>query len=334
MRTRRPSPQTVKVLDALAADPSAWRYGYELGLEVGLQSGSLYPMLVRMCDRDLLEAKWEDGPPLGRPLRHLYRLTLERPRPCGDVCDSFGRAAAQRAPARASRCVIAALVRPGAPDPRGDIRGSGDQASLRLQRGADGDRARLLLVVAVRGLPADRVDWARAMLVELDHVEGRRERWRFSLGCAWAAGRIRLRVAEPGGALLRIVVLGCIAIALALVGYGLLRYPGLRSEPNVWGAMSVFSRHARRLRRADGRSFARRLSTIGRGTSLRPDRRTSGRSRLAARYQAAVRPQGMGLRPARDCALGPALVGFAAAAGAAICGPARSRPCGAGSSGA
>ena len=74
-RSRRPSPQTMKVLEALAADPSAWRYGYELGLEVGLRSGSLYPILVRLCDRDLLEAKWEDGPPLGRPPRHLYRLT-------------------------------------------------------------------------------------------------------------------------------------------------------------------------------------------------------------------------------------------------------------------
>ncbi len=28
--------------------------------------------------------------------------------------------------------------------------------------------------------------------------------------------------------------------SLALVGYGLVHYPGLRSEPNVWGAMSVF----------------------------------------------------------------------------------------------
>jgi len=75
IRSRRPSPQTVKVLAAMAADPSVWRYGYELGLEVGLQSGSLYPILVRLCDRDLLEAKWETAPPLGRPPRHLYRLT-------------------------------------------------------------------------------------------------------------------------------------------------------------------------------------------------------------------------------------------------------------------
>ena len=74
-RTRRPSPQTIAVLGALAADPSAWRYGYELGQEVGLKAGSLYPILIRLCDRGLLEAAWEADPGPGRPPRHLYRLT-------------------------------------------------------------------------------------------------------------------------------------------------------------------------------------------------------------------------------------------------------------------
>jgi hypothetical protein len=106
--------------------------------------------------------------------------------------------------------------------------------------GSEGDGARSLLGFAVRGLPADRVDWARAMLAELDQVEGGRERWRFSLGCVWAAVRIRVRSMEPGGAFLRVIVLGCAAIALVLVGYGLLRYPGLRSAPNIWGAMILF----------------------------------------------------------------------------------------------
>ena len=75
IRSRRPSSQTVRVLLALAADPTAWRYGYELGAEVGLRSGSLYPILVRLSDRELLEAMWEADPASGRPPRHLYRLT-------------------------------------------------------------------------------------------------------------------------------------------------------------------------------------------------------------------------------------------------------------------
>jgi DNA-binding PadR family transcriptional regulator len=72
---RRPSAQTVAVLDAFAADPSTWRYGYELGQEVGLKTGSLYPILMRLSDRGLLEAAWETDPPAGRPPRHLYRLS-------------------------------------------------------------------------------------------------------------------------------------------------------------------------------------------------------------------------------------------------------------------
>jgi PadR family transcriptional regulator, regulatory protein PadR len=72
---RRPSAQTASVLRAFAAEPSVWRYGYELGLEVGLKTGSLYPILMRLSDRGLLESSWETDPPPGRPPRHLYRLT-------------------------------------------------------------------------------------------------------------------------------------------------------------------------------------------------------------------------------------------------------------------
>src|SRR4051794_21120476 len=74
-RTRRPSPQTAAVLAALAEQPGTWRHGYELGQEVGLKAGSLYPILIRLSDRGLLEATWETDPPTGRPPRHLYRLT-------------------------------------------------------------------------------------------------------------------------------------------------------------------------------------------------------------------------------------------------------------------
>ena len=73
-RNRAPSAQMVSVLRALAADASRWRYGYDLGTEVHLKSGSLYPILVRLADRGLLEASWEPGP-AGLPPRHLYRLS-------------------------------------------------------------------------------------------------------------------------------------------------------------------------------------------------------------------------------------------------------------------
>ena len=46
-----------------------------MGLQTGLKAGSLYPILVRLADRGLLEATWEDPLPQGRPPRHLYRLT-------------------------------------------------------------------------------------------------------------------------------------------------------------------------------------------------------------------------------------------------------------------
>jgi DNA-binding PadR family transcriptional regulator len=59
----------------LAAQPRAWRHGYELGQEVGLRSGSLYPILMRLADRDLLETAWQTAAPAGRPPRHLYRLS-------------------------------------------------------------------------------------------------------------------------------------------------------------------------------------------------------------------------------------------------------------------
>jgi PadR family transcriptional regulator PadR len=75
-RSRRPSAQTMSVLDALAAEPTRWRYGYDLAIEVDLKSGSLYPILMRLADRGLLESDWEPGPP-GKPPRHIYRLTAQ-----------------------------------------------------------------------------------------------------------------------------------------------------------------------------------------------------------------------------------------------------------------
>jgi DNA-binding PadR family transcriptional regulator len=73
-RNRPPSPQAVNVLRALSTEPARWRYGYDLAAEVHLKSGSLYPILVRLADRGLLETSWEPSVD-SRPPRHMYRLT-------------------------------------------------------------------------------------------------------------------------------------------------------------------------------------------------------------------------------------------------------------------
>lgn len=73
-RTRALSPQAVRVLRALAEEPMRWRYGYELSAEVDLRSGSLYPILMRLADRGLLESAWEPTT-AGKPPRHIYRIT-------------------------------------------------------------------------------------------------------------------------------------------------------------------------------------------------------------------------------------------------------------------
>jgi len=69
------SAQTLAVLAELCATPSQWRHGYGIARGPGLKSGTLSPVLIRLADRGLVEARWEDEQPAGRPRRHLYRLT-------------------------------------------------------------------------------------------------------------------------------------------------------------------------------------------------------------------------------------------------------------------
>jgi DNA-binding PadR family transcriptional regulator len=73
-RSRRPSAQTIAVVLALAKEPTAWRYGYELCQQLGIKPGSLYPILMRLADRGQLDTRWDTDGPAGRPPRHLYRL--------------------------------------------------------------------------------------------------------------------------------------------------------------------------------------------------------------------------------------------------------------------
>jgi DNA-binding PadR family transcriptional regulator len=76
-RTRRPSGQTLNLFRSLVQEPKQWRHGYELSKATELMSGTLYPILMRLSERGLLEHKWvppEDG---GRLPRHVYRLTAK-----------------------------------------------------------------------------------------------------------------------------------------------------------------------------------------------------------------------------------------------------------------
>jgi len=70
------SPQTLLVLDAILDHPAEWKYGYDLSRSTGLKSGTLYPILMRLADRKLLETAWEASEQ-GRPPRHMYRFTPE-----------------------------------------------------------------------------------------------------------------------------------------------------------------------------------------------------------------------------------------------------------------
>jgi PadR family transcriptional regulator, regulatory protein PadR len=72
---RRPSPQTVAVILALAEQPARWRHGYDLCRALELKAGTVYPILIRLADRGLVQTAWEQEPPQGRPARHLYRLS-------------------------------------------------------------------------------------------------------------------------------------------------------------------------------------------------------------------------------------------------------------------
>src|SRR5580704_15732155 len=69
------SRQTHLLLAALLERPRVWRHGYELAKQTGLKSGTLYPLLMRLSDQGLLDARWTASDQPGKPPRHLYRPT-------------------------------------------------------------------------------------------------------------------------------------------------------------------------------------------------------------------------------------------------------------------
>lgn len=84
---------TQLVLQLLLADPERELYGFEIGQEAGLPSGTVHPILARLEALGWVSSRWEDVDPseAGRPARRYYRLT-------GD-----GVSAARAALARAHR---------------------------------------------------------------------------------------------------------------------------------------------------------------------------------------------------------------------------------------
>ena len=105
------------MLRELAEDPGRWRYGYDLCAELGLQAGSMYPILIRLADRGLLETSWEAEAAPGKPPRHLYRLTG-----AGRAYAASATAAAATAAATKATATVTAPgtspVRAAAPRPR------------------------------------------------------------------------------------------------------------------------------------------------------------------------------------------------------------------------
>src|SRR5690242_5318097 len=46
-----PSKQMLRLVDTLSARAQQWRHGYKLMKDTGLQSGTLYPLLMRMAEQ-------------------------------------------------------------------------------------------------------------------------------------------------------------------------------------------------------------------------------------------------------------------------------------------
>ena len=76
-RTPNRSKQTREFLAALADGRRGWRHGYDLSRETGLKSGTLYPLLIRLSEQGILEARWDEPERPGKPPRHAYRITAD-----------------------------------------------------------------------------------------------------------------------------------------------------------------------------------------------------------------------------------------------------------------
>jgi PadR family transcriptional regulator, regulatory protein PadR len=119
----RLSAQTLAVLAALSSASRQWHHGYALAKQTDLKSGTLYPILIRLAERGLVDACWEEDAQPGRPRRHQYRLTAD-----GLKVASAALADAERA-ARASGAKPGTQRRPVAARGIGTAQASGTAPS-------------------------------------------------------------------------------------------------------------------------------------------------------------------------------------------------------------
>ena len=76
-RNRPLSRQAIAVLETIASARQQWSYGLEISKATCLKSGTLYPILMRLDERGLLESCWLEPERPGRPARHGYRITAK-----------------------------------------------------------------------------------------------------------------------------------------------------------------------------------------------------------------------------------------------------------------
>ena len=93
------SPQALLVLAALQEQPPDWQHGYALASRTGLKSGTLYPILIRLADRGLVEARWQEEPAPARAAPAPDRLTADGARQRRAGTHRRARAANGRQPA-------------------------------------------------------------------------------------------------------------------------------------------------------------------------------------------------------------------------------------------
>ena len=99
-----------------------------------------------------------------------------------------------------------------------------------------GDAPLRLLQWAVGLLPAEQVEWGRAMLGELDRIEGRSGRWRFALGCV--AGVV---LVPPWGPVAPLAALAAVALgSAACFGFGFVHF-GLAANPWNWVLLVILT---------------------------------------------------------------------------------------------